>query len=107
MRRPKKTSGISSLAIIVISALTGFIALAIAFSALSLGLWIDGLVGQRGPATVCLVVASVPLSLFIMIRLALFLIKRFSHKPRGSTYAVDDTIEDEVPFTGPLEHKEE
>lgn len=32
--------------------------------------------GQRGPATLCLLVLSVPLSLYIMIRMALGLVKQ-------------------------------
>ena len=93
MKRHNRTPRISNLAIAAISALTGFIALFIAFAALSLGLWIDGMIGQRGPATVCLLVVSVPFSLFIMIRIALGLVKWFTPKPHQPTHEVEQTVE--------------
>ncbi|QPC81901.1 hypothetical protein G4Y79_19755 [Phototrophicus methaneseepsis] len=107
MKRHKSAPRISNLAIAGISALTGCIALFIAFSALSLGLWIDGMIGQRGPATICLLVVSVPFSLFIMIRIALGLISKLGHKHDQPTHEVVQTVEDEVPIAVPLEHKEE
>lgn len=39
--------------------------------ALFVGLWLDSLLGLRGPFTIGLVVLSVPLSLFMMVRVAL------------------------------------
>ena len=39
--------------------------------ALFIGLWLDSLLGLRGPFTIGLVVLSVPLSLFMMVRVAL------------------------------------
>ncbi len=107
MKRHDRSLRISNLAIAAISALTGFIALFIAFAALSLGLWIDGMIGQRGPATVCLLVVSVPFSLFIMIQIALGLVNRLMKKPPQPSHEVDQTVEDEVPIAVPLDHKEE
>lgn len=59
-----------------ISALTGCVALIIIILALFIGLWFDSLLGQRGPATVCLLVLSAPISLFVMLRIALYMVKR-------------------------------
>ena len=45
----------------------------IALSALFIGLWIDSMMGRRGPAIVLLLIASVPLSLYLMVRITLSL----------------------------------
>ncbi len=39
--------------------------------ALFVGLWLDSLIGQRGLCTLGLIVSSVPLSLWLMVRIAL------------------------------------
>jgi len=57
-----------------LSALTGCVSLIIVVIALFAGLAIDALLGQRGPATICLVILSVPVSLFLMLKIALTLI---------------------------------
>jgi len=57
-----------------LSALTGCVSLIVVVIALFAGLFIDSLIGQRGPATICLVILSVPVSLFLMVRMALTLI---------------------------------
>ncbi len=62
--------------IAVIIALTGFVSLFITVSALLLGLWVDSRLGLRGPATICILTASVPLSLWVMIRMALGLVRK-------------------------------
>lgn len=72
-RRPSR---IKNLSIAGISALTGCVSLIVVTLALFIGLWLDSLMGQRGPATLCLLVLSVPLSLYIMIRMALGLVKQ-------------------------------
>lgn len=71
----KRPSRLKNLGIVGITALTGFIAVVVVIVALIVGLWIDAQIGRRGPATICLLVASVPVSLFLMIRLALGLVK--------------------------------
>lgn len=67
---------IRNLGIAGIMALTGCQSLIIVMIALFIGLWLDSIIGQRGPATICLLAASVPLSLFIMIRTAMWLVQR-------------------------------
>lgn len=76
-------SRIKNLTIAGILALTGCLTLVIALGALFIGLWVDSLFGQRGPATVCLLVASAPLSLYLMVRIALGLVKRID-PPKNS-----------------------
>jgi len=57
-----------------LSALTGCVSLIVVVIALFAGLFIDSLIGQRGPATICLVILSVPVSLYLMLKIALTLI---------------------------------
>lgn len=66
---------IRNLTITGITALTGCIALVVIAIALVAGLWLDSLLGRRGPATVCLLVLSAPVSLYLMVRTALTLVK--------------------------------
>lgn len=72
----RKPARLKNLTLAGISALTGCITLVVVLIALLAGLWLDSLLGQRGPATICLLVLSVPVSLFLMIRVALGLINR-------------------------------
>lgn len=65
-----------NLGIVGITALSGFITVALVVGALIVGLWLDARLGVRGPATICLLVASVPVSLTLMILLTLSLVKR-------------------------------
>ncbi|XWX02682.1 hypothetical protein VZO05_09190 [Aggregatilineales bacterium SYSU G02658] len=67
---------LQNLGIAGITALSGFVTVVLVIGALLLGLWIDAQLGWRGPATICLLVASVPLSLTLMIWLTLTLVKR-------------------------------
>lgn len=64
-----------------IAALTGLVALIIVLVALLAGLWLDSLLGQRGPATICLLVLSVPITLFVMVRVALGLVRKLQTWP--------------------------
>jgi hypothetical protein len=70
-----KQPQIRNLTITGITALTGCIVLVVVGVALIAGLWLDSLIGRRGPATVCLLVLSAPVSLYLMVRTALTLVK--------------------------------
>ncbi|MFQ3645538.1 MAG: hypothetical protein SNJ54_04295 [Anaerolineae bacterium] len=72
----RRRGRLQNLGIVGITALAGFITVALVVGALIVGLWIDAQLGVRGPATICLLVASVPLSLTLMIWLTLTLVKR-------------------------------
>jgi len=74
--KPKGPSRTRNLGITGITALTGCVSLVIIFVALFIGLTIDRLLGVRGPATICLLVLSVPVSLFLMIQIALRLVQQ-------------------------------
>lgn len=72
----EKTTRTRNLTITGITALTGCVALIVVMVALAAGLWIDNVLGRRGPATICLLVLSVPLSLYLMVWIALTLVKQ-------------------------------
>ena len=76
MSEQKKVTRTRNLSVIGLSALTGFIAVVIVLAALLIGLSIDNMLGQRGPATICVVGISMPLSLYVMVKTTFFLIKR-------------------------------
>lgn len=44
--------------------------------ALFIGLWLDAQTGQRGPFTIGLVLMSIPISLFFMVRIALSTVRQ-------------------------------
>lgn len=73
LKRPRSRR-IRNLSIAGILGLTGCLTIIIALSALFIGLWIDSLIGQRGPATVFLLIASAPVSLYMMVRITLMLV---------------------------------
>ncbi len=83
-------SKIRNLGIAGVSALTGFVALAVVIAALLLGLWLDGLLGGNGTAVICMLAASVPVSLFLMIRIALSLVRRIQPPTRAE--ALQDVV---------------
>ena len=60
-----------NLAYAVVAGQAGLGTVVLVVGALLLGLWLDSLIGQKGPFTIGLVVLSVPVSLFIMVRIAL------------------------------------
>lgn len=55
----------------VVAGQVGLATVVLVFLALFAGLWLDSLFGLRGPFTIGLVVLSVPLSLYMMVRVAL------------------------------------
>ncbi|NWF68167.1 MAG: hypothetical protein HXY40_03700 [Chloroflexi bacterium] len=67
-----RATRIRNLAYAAIAALTGLICLVIVFTALFAGLWLDARFGVRGPFTIALLLLSVPLSVFSMLRVALW-----------------------------------
>lgn len=50
----------------------------IIFGALLLGLWLDAQAGVRGPFTIALILLSVPVGLFVMVRIALSAVKEIT-----------------------------
>jgi hypothetical protein len=72
----EQSSRFKNLSLASITALTGCVPLVVIFLALFIGLWIDATIGQRGPGIICSLAVSLPVSLFLMTRLALYLVAR-------------------------------
>lgn len=72
----KLPSRIKNLGIAGILALTGCVSLIVILGALFIGIWVDSRLGTRGPGVVTLLILSVPVSIFLMLRLALALVKQ-------------------------------
>lgn len=69
--------------VVAIAAQAGCAAVLVIIVALLGGLWLDSQTGQRGVFTLILIVLSVPVSLFLMLKIALMTAKRLS-RPRLS-----------------------
>ena len=65
--KPQRFNYIGWFGVVTLTGCLGFI---IALIALIVGLWIDSLIGRRGPVTICLLVLSVPLNLYVMVKIA-------------------------------------
>lgn len=74
----KNPSRIKNSAVMSISVLTGCTGLIIVLIALFLGLQIGNQFEQRGLIVVCFVTASAPISLAVMVAMALGILKRLS-----------------------------
>ena len=86
--KPKRVNNIKWAGVI---GLAGCLGLAVALLALVLGLWLDSLIGQRGPATICLLVLSVPINLYLMVKAAVVLTRYF--RPLESSLTIEDDEE--------------
>ncbi len=76
-----KPSRMKNLGLAAVAAQAGCATLIIVFLALFAGLWLDSRLGQRGPCTFGLLILSVPVSLFIMLRISLGAINRIVPQP--------------------------
>jgi hypothetical protein len=72
---------VRNLSLAAISAQAGCATLIIVFIALFAGLWLDSQLDQRGPCTVGLLMVSVPVSLYVMLRIALGAIQLIQIQP--------------------------
>lgn len=62
---------VKNLSLAAIAGQAGCWTLVIVFGALFLGLWLDSQFDQRGPCTFGMLIASIPFSLYVMLRIAL------------------------------------
>jgi hypothetical protein len=93
MEEHQQVRRIKNLTLAGIAALTGCVAVIVILSALLLGLWLDSVMGQRGPAVVILLVLSAPVSLFLMTTIALKIVNRIQPQLPKSK---DEDNEEEV-----------
>ncbi len=83
---------VKNLSLAGVAGLAGCATLIIVFSALFIGLWLDSQLGQRGPCIFGMLILSVPVSLFAMLRIALGAINRI--QPQLKNTLSEDTEED-------------
>lgn len=81
-----------NLGLAAVAAQAGCWTILIVFVALFLGLWLDSLTGQRGLFVFGLVIISIPVSLMVMLRIALSAINRID--PPGYVNAEHESSSD-------------
>lgn len=68
----------ANLAMAALAAQSGCFTLFLVVGSLLVGLWLDAQLGQRGPFTIGLLLMSIPVSLFLMVRIALSAVERIT-----------------------------
>lgn len=98
-QKPDSTVRSINLALAAFAGQAGCLSLIIVIVALFAGLWLDNQFGVRGPFTVVLLLLSVPLSLFVMVRIALGSVKNLKTPPpakntqsQKSTYVEEEDL---------------
>lgn len=85
---------VKNLSLAAVAGQAGFASLTVVFIALFLGIWLDSLLGWRGPLTCCMVGFSVPVSLFIMLRIALGAVGRIQPPVKKEKQKAETEIEE-------------
>lgn len=84
---------VKNLSLAAVAAQAGCATVIIIFVALFFGLWLDTQFGQRGPCTFGLLVLSVPVSLYVMLRITLGAVSMI--QPDGKYGEAPDSSETE------------
>jgi Na+/melibiose symporter-like transporter len=79
--RPSTRTRLRNLTLAAIAGMAGVVTLIVVLTALLIGLWIDSRFDQRGPFTFALLCLSIPVSLFLMLRLTLSALNRIQTQP--------------------------
>ena len=74
---------VKNMALAAAAGQAGCAAVVIILLALFVGLWLDTRLGWRGPFTVGLLVCSAPLSLYVMVKIALGAVGKIVPQPRN------------------------
>jgi hypothetical protein len=77
-KRTPPSTRIKNLTLAAIAGQAGCLTLTIVLLALFIGLWLDSRLGQRGPCTLGLLVLSIPVSLYLMLRFTINTLNRVS-----------------------------
>jgi hypothetical protein len=85
---PSRPQRIKNLSIAGITGLAGCLIIVMVMIALLAGLWLDARAGVRGPFAIGLVVLSVPITLFVVLRIVLRLV-RLVEPPRPTPQDTD------------------
>lgn len=76
---------IKNLTLAAVAAQSGCLTIALVIVALFIGLGLDAHFGTKGPFTIGLLLLSIPISLFFMVRVALGAVKRIQPPPASKT----------------------
>ena len=76
MTEPQTSTRISNVSVAAISGAAGCFMTVMIVGALVLGMGIDKLLGFKGPFTIGLVLVSAPVSLYVVVRLVLRVVRR-------------------------------
>ncbi|MBI5669978.1 MAG: hypothetical protein HZC41_18445 [Chloroflexi bacterium] len=82
VEEPKPPSRINNLSLTGIAGLAGCFITVMVIAALLIGLWLDARFGLRGPFTVGLVLLSVPVTLWMVVRVVLGLVRAVQPPPK-------------------------
>ncbi len=78
----QKPPRVKNLTYVGLASQAGCVTLALVLGALIVGLWLDHHFGVKGPFTVGLLIVSVPVSLFLMTRIALKMFNQLQAQQR-------------------------
>jgi hypothetical protein len=93
MSEPKKPSRVKNLSYASIAGFAGCWIMVMVMAALFAGLWLDAQFGRRGPFTVGLVALSVPITLFVTVRIVLRLVESIQPPPKKNEADSDSSNE--------------
>jgi hypothetical protein len=88
-------SRFKNMTLAVVAGQVGCLSLVIVFVALFAGIWLDARFQVRGVFTVGLLLLSIPISLFFMVRIALGAVKNLTPPPtqtKQSTYIEEEDL---------------
>jgi F0F1-type ATP synthase assembly protein I len=94
MNSGEKTRYVRNLAYAGFAGQAGCWSSGVVIGALLLGLWLDAILGTRPIFTIVLMIVSVPVGLFVMVRLILAAVRRITPPPQG--YKKIENDEDDV-----------
>ncbi|MBC8098464.1 MAG: AtpZ/AtpI family protein [Armatimonadetes bacterium] len=80
-QRTPITPRVKNLALAAVAAQAGCVTLVIVLAALFIGLGLDSQLGRRGPFTFSLLIVSIPVSLYVMLRVTLAALNRLQAQP--------------------------
>lgn len=94
--RPSTARKAKNLSLAALAALAGFVSVIIIVVALFIGLWLDALLDQNGLFTVGLLILSIPVSLYTMLKIVMGSVARIIAftSPHKQDKSVPDVEED-------------
>ena len=95
----KPPTQVASIVFAVVAGQAGCLTLGIILLALFAGIWLDNHFHLKGPFTIGLLVASVPISLFFMVRIAMGAISNIKPPaPKTNSQSKNSTYKEEEDF---------